>query len=435
MGMVMMSPALLSLTEEAKITIINKLKTDNNFNGLVAEINKGFNAGRPLFDTTNTAMIAAFDKLFQTAAARVGTTPKELPVNMYSSGRNFTFQNSAKTYTTVIGVYKGNNFVENIVIDGKTFFSTSITDLLSGKAFLLGDPDNQLYKLDGDGDFTFKFRTGKPGFGDGSPQHDDAFYKNLAQFSIGLLSILSPEYISCFGAFRGRLYESIKNLVELNSNSNMSPANVLEIVWNFSVGSMKDLIKNCTNNSPSPKWLMWLDKFTSSLNLYSKTVSGANTTLFGIQWANSEAVIDTCFKATGSTVTPGGCDKACIDSTAIYEAACIGSWTVTNVESGDNQNLVLYENGGRYIVDGPDGLGRDGIDENGNSYYNISWRIEKRNCKYFLREDGYWHFAFEQSRSLDISLNNVYLTYPVSSFTTYNQFSGAPYPSRIYTKN
>lgn len=126
------------------------------------------------------------------------------------------------------------------------------------------------------------------------------------------------------------------------------------------------------------------------------------------------------------------------DSISIYQSAVIGSWKVTTLDGGNVNNLTIYEGGeGRYIIPGPNGANRDGIDANGDSYYTISWKIEKHNDRYFLREDGFYHFGFEQYRTFDITLLENYLTYPVSSFKTYTDFSNGnpPQAGRLYSKN
>ncbi len=126
-----------------------------------------------------------------------------------------------------------------------------------------------------------------------------------------------------------------------------------------------------------------------------------------------------------------------VDSTAIYQRAVLGSWTVQNTESaGETYSLVLYEDGqGRYIVPGPEGANRHGIDENNNSYYTISWKIIKSNGKYFLSERGFWHPGFEDYRTFDVTLPNVALSYPITGFTTYTDFGQGASTSRKYRKN
>lgn len=123
--------------------------------------------------------------------------------------------------------------------------------------------------------------------------------------------------------------------------------------------------------------------------------------------------------------------KVEIDSTPIYEAAVIGNWTVTNIESGQNRYLTIEPNGeGYYFVEGSGG-------DDGLGNYFISWYIYKANGKYFLRESGFWHFGFEQYRTFDISLPDNFLTYPVSSFKTYTDFNNGEDPNagRLYSKN
>lgn len=130
--------------------------------------------------------------------------------------------------------------------------------------------------------------------------------------------------------------------------------------------------------------------------------------------------------------------KGGIDSTEIYEQAVLGEWTVNNYnEDGVSHiyTLVLFDGGdGRYIVEGPNGANKDGVDENGNSYYNVSWSIVKSNGRYFLKESGFWHYGYESYRTYDLSLEDVALTFPVTSFKTYTDF-GTPSLSRLYVKN
>ncbi len=119
-----------------------------------------------------------------------------------------------------------------------------------------------------------------------------------------------------------------------------------------------------------------------------------------------------------------------IDSTEIYEAAVTGSWTVTNLESSKVRDLTIESDGeGFYYVE--DGANSD----DGEGHYYITWSIEKDNGKYFLRESGFWHYGYESYRSLDTSLSEVSLTYPVSTFLTYTDFGDGASAALRYTKN
>ncbi len=127
------------------------------------------------------------------------------------------------------------------------------------------------------------------------------------------------------------------------------------------------------------------------------------------------------------------------DSIQFYSEKVIGSWTANSIDGSSvtsTYQLKLYENGkGRYIIKGPNGANRDGIDENGDSYYDVDWKIIKVGDGFYLSEDGFWHFGFEAYRSFAPSLENARLKYPISFFLTYNDFGQGPYASRKYTKN
>lgn len=127
------------------------------------------------------------------------------------------------------------------------------------------------------------------------------------------------------------------------------------------------------------------------------------------------------------------------DSIGFYKEKALGSWTVNTIDGGvvtSTYELKLFENGvGRYIVKGPNGNGRSGIDENGDSYYNISWVIKKVGEGYYLSENGFYHYAFESYRSYAPSLQDARLKHPINFFFTYAEFSQGPYISRKYTKN
>jgi hypothetical protein len=127
------------------------------------------------------------------------------------------------------------------------------------------------------------------------------------------------------------------------------------------------------------------------------------------------------------------------DSIGFYKEKALGSWTVNTIDGGvvtSTFELKLFQNGvGRYIVKGPNGNGRSGIDENGDSYYNISWVIKKVGEGYYLSESGFYHYAFESYRSYAPSLQDARLKYPINFFFTYAEFGQGPYISRKYTKN
>lgn len=66
--------------------------------------------------------------------------------------------------------------------------------------------------------------------------------------------------------------------------------------------------------------------------------------------------------------------------------------------------------------------------------FPITWRIVEYNNKCYLRESGFYHYAFEQYRTFDDNLEDAHLTNSLN-FYTYTKFGEEVRMSRKYTKN
>jgi len=109
------------------------------------------------------------------------------------------------------------------------------------------------------------------------------------------------------------------------------------------------------------------------------------------------------------------------DSTAIFEQACVGNWTVTNVESGTSYQMTLNAGG-------------SGIYHPSN--IAIRWEIVKSAGKYYLYEYNFWNSGFNQFRVINTGLPNESLTYPVTGFIHYGKLGNNPINASLqYTKN
>jgi len=310
LGLVMMSPSVLSLSDQAKQSLINDLLNDSDFELLVIEINQNLINNRPLFDDTNTSLMQALTDVYQTLASRSSNSENEIPVNMNRAGRNFIFNNGQGTvpnaYTTVIGVYKDDVKIDEIIVDGVNIVSSSISDLISGNGSTFDDPVDYSYMLEGDGQFTFKFRTGKPGFGDNSIEHDKAFYENLGNFCFNLLKTLLPNLnsSSCFFSIFQNINNTIQNISSLSSNSNAGIGTILFTVNDLLLNNVNSLISDCSDNISINQ--DWFTSFLKQWNFINKAFdiisNGANTTILATQWAIASPVVDICFTATGNDV-------------------------------------------------------------------------------------------------------------------------------------
>lgn len=105
--------------------------------------------GRSLFDVENVALIATLNSILKSAGLRVAQNEKELPVNLFMAGKNFTFNNSGNSFSTVIGIYKGNDRVKKITVDGVQIFAGSITELLTASGGTFETPVDHPYSIPG----------------------------------------------------------------------------------------------------------------------------------------------------------------------------------------------------------------------------------------------------------------------------------------------
>lgn len=304
LGLVLMAPIFFDLTEEGMLKLIDSILKDSNFPSLKAEIEKNILQGRSLFDLQNTSLIATLNSILKSAGLRVAQNEKELPVNLFKAGKNFTFNNSGNSFSTVIGIYKGNDRVKKITVDGVQIVAGSITELLTGTGGTFEAPVDHPYSIPGDGEYTFKFRTGKPGAGDGSIEHDEAFYESLKQYSVNLLSGLLPQLdrdgaSGCLISVSSNVYGTISTLTSLKTNPSLTEVllTVSEITLNNIGGFLEDCVTKPNKN--------FFRSFTKHLKMFSIVSGAMNTGAFGYHWLSSEAIVDVCYTAKGNEVTEG----------------------------------------------------------------------------------------------------------------------------------
>jgi len=108
---------------------------------------------------------------------------------------------------------------------------------------------------------------------------------------------------------------------------------------------------------------------------------------------------------------------AVTDSTAIYQAACVGWWTVKGYDPNNptvTYSLELFSN-------------RTGTYHTTTNTYPMIWYIKKSGNEYRLYESGFWHPAYN-------NLVREKLTYPLTIFKTYSNWD-PNFVSQEYIKN
>jgi uncharacterized protein (TIGR02145 family) len=340
LGLILMAPIFFDLTEEGMLKLIDSILKDSSFPSLKAEIEKNIVQGRSLFDIENAPLIATLNSILKSAGLRVAQNEKELPVNLFKAGKNFTFNNSGNSFSTVIGIYKGNDRVKKITVDGVQIFAGSITELLTATGGTFETPVDHPYSIPGDGEYTFKFRTGKPGAGDGSIEHDEAFYENLKQYSINLLSGLLPQLdregtAACLISVSSNVYGTISTLTSLKTNPSLTE--VLLTVSEITLNNIGGLLEDCVTK-PNKNFF---ESFLKQLKLFSFASGAMNTGAFGYHWLSSEAVVDICYTSKGNDVTENeNCGNSIVDSRDgnVYKTVKIGNqvWFAENLRYAGN---------------------------------------------------------------------------------------------------
>jgi uncharacterized protein (TIGR02145 family) len=349
LGLILMAPIFFDLTEEGMLKLIDSILKDSNFPSLKAEIEKNIAQGKSLFDVDNAPLIATLNPILKSAGLRVVQNEKELPVNLFKAGKNFTFNNSGNSFSTIIGIYKGKDRVKKITVDGVQIVASSITELLTGKGGTFDASVDQSFTIPSDGDFTFKFRTGKPGSGDGSLEHDEAFYENLGKFSVYLLSGLLPQLkregtAGCLISVSSNVYGTISTLTSLRSNPSMRE--VLLTVSEITLNNIGGLLEDCVTTKPNKSFF---GSFLKQLKLFSIVSGSMNTAAFGYQWLSSDAIVDICYTAKGIEVTEG-CGPEYGNLTDprdgnVYKTIKIGNqtWFAENLRYAGNIPNVVYD--------------------------------------------------------------------------------------------
>ncbi|MCC5907249.1 MAG: hypothetical protein JJU13_13640 [Balneolaceae bacterium] len=221
LALIMNMPLMADLSDDAKMDVINEVRNSSGFRGLINQIEESSGNNRDLFDENNQALLAALENVLSEITPQENTSTirsknvqyasgNNPPVNIFQSGRELVF-NTTKTHSSVIGIYEDDSRLEKIEVLGNTYVAESLSEIISGTANPGSDFTDYPYQLPNDGEYDVIIRTGRPGSGDGSDEHTEAFVLNSRYFVTQSLSSLFP-YINTLGCIPA-VYASTANLV------------------------------------------------------------------------------------------------------------------------------------------------------------------------------------------------------------------------------
>jgi hypothetical protein len=305
LALVLNTKVALFLSDEGKQALAAKVQAAPEFSALVREVEASVKANRPLFDTTNTALMQSLSTLFQKAALKMADVQGYPPVGVNQAGKELSFINNSRAHSSVVGIYKDNVRLQKIVVEGLQYFPTSVSEALNGYGGVSADPIMHNYTMPGDGRYEIRIRTGQPGADDGTPEHREAFYENLALFSFHLLGTFMPGLDPKSTCSKKTILTNLLNIFQavpdiIQSKSVAAAVYTAESVAFQSVG---EILSKC--NTPfNGNYFKAVAKY---FNLIDKTFSmaggAANTTVFALHWTASDAVTDQCMSLAGTTVT------------------------------------------------------------------------------------------------------------------------------------
>lgn len=306
LALVMNTPAVLSLSKVGKLALIDRIKTDANFQELKNEVEANVLLNKDLFDTTNTVLFQKIEVLLTSASNKKGRSISDAVLfQQLEPNNNFKFYNDGtRVISSVVGVYKDNQRIKEIVVEGINFMPTSIQDITSLDFAAVSSPPAPIYySLTGNGQYEFKARTGRPDSYENSIEFENAFLLNIQKMSLGLLKPFLPKLksnsLSCFVKPSKIIYDLYKI-----KNYDIT-ALTFEVVQQML--SNAEEIEQCINGNTNlfnSSYFPSMQKYFKRLELLFLPASAFNQTLFGIQWATIKPSLDKCFIKFNDTIVP-----------------------------------------------------------------------------------------------------------------------------------
>lgn len=301
-------PIMSTISDQAKIEFISKLKQDINFPIVVENMEKIIAQGISPLSTEQPQFLSSLSKLFESISTNKKSNSKSAltrePVNLLFGSNSITFQNSGKLYDTSIGVYKDGSRIKYLELDRIKFLANSTSEAINIANNLenndLGKTINvveEKYTFVDEGEYEIKIRTG---FGtDLSFESNQARIDNISKWSLDVLLTILP--------LKGKA-ECIQDILRetrsytvtaIEGKTIVTASDGITLVIDISK-SMVDLIKanlQCFSKNPeSLKFISMAKKLLGWTSWVSRIGTGGNLVLGATQWAYDNSSMDLCYE-------------------------------------------------------------------------------------------------------------------------------------------
>ena len=182
LALVMESFLVYSLDKNAKLNLINEIKKDSLFSGIISEVSKLLEIGNSIIDESNVELISAVENLFEDLTEQRRRSVD--PVSMNIEENVLTFTNLGRAHYSVVGIYKDGVQLAYDELKPIKVSATSLWEMLDG--LLFGDDaplDSWSYEIMSDGRYEIKIRTGKPDYQEYGFEDNRAFDLNYSFMS------------------------------------------------------------------------------------------------------------------------------------------------------------------------------------------------------------------------------------------------------------
>ncbi len=307
-AMVMNQPFAQTLSLQGKIDLVQDIRSRDDFEDMKAQIEEVLIQGLSPLDTTlqsfGEQLAGFFNSVIQQADR--SNNNSDQPANIIRAGRNLIFQNPGKSYTSYVGVYKGQQRLAQFKLGRVNFVPTSVSEILLNLTGLSDGPDvvEQEYTLPNeDGDYDIRIRTGKQALSELNDEGVKALQDNILDISTDILFEAIPydnDNIQCTIALYNDFKEYLTVVDDFNNVS--TPQEMLSYCYdkiNNYLNFRQNLLTGC--NPPGNNVTDYLEAIQKKLT-WLKWVgilgNAGNFATAAYQWTTDDSVLNLCYNVT-----------------------------------------------------------------------------------------------------------------------------------------